>query len=213
MCGSYGSLLQVISTISICPTTPRLQTEETEIRGKIRNSISAEHIVSLFVGAVFAAIIIRCLSMSDMKAGIGCLGVIVGSGISATASWLAAKENRTQQWRIAAIDKRLEVHQAAYALCTRITAIARSGNIGEVVIEGEKWRQDNCMYLDATSRNAFKICLFSVMHHGDLLDVPRPRDEETNKKIKENWQKKIKPGRTQPAGVAMPHLGDREGQF
>ena len=148
-----------------------------------------------------------------MKAEIGFLRVIVGSGISATASWLAAKENRKQQWRIAAIDKRLEVHQPAYALCTRIAAIAWSGNIGEVVIEGEKWRQDNCMYLDATSRNAFKICLFSVMHHGDLLDVPRPRDEETNKKIKENWQKKMKPGRTQPADVTMPHLGIGKGSF
>ena len=96
-------------------------------------------IVGFFVGAVFAAVIMLCLSMFDMKAGIGFLGVIVGSGISATASWLAAKENRTQQWGMAAIDKRLEVHQAAYALWTRIVATARSGNIGEVVIEGEKW--------------------------------------------------------------------------
>ena len=177
---------------------------------KMRSFLNLHSVVFLFFGVTFGACIMFLTGTVDSKAAFGFMGIIIGSGISATTSWLASRENRKQHWEMAAIDKRLEVHQEAYALWTQIVAAVHHENIGEVVGKGEEWWKNNCLYLDAESRNAFKNCLFSAMIHGDVLDGPRPRDEETNKMIKENWQILMKPGQTIPAGVALPDLGERE---
>ncbi len=124
-------------------------------------------------------------------------------------SWLTARENRKQQWALAALEKRLEVHQEAYALWRRIVAEVHEDKNVEVVVEANKWWNNNCLYLDVASRQAFRDCLSFAWNHKDLLLI-KPRDEETKKTIKESWDTIMKPGQTLPAGVGLTDLGEQE---
>ena len=168
-------------------------------------------IAGFLTGSAVVAVLMLLFEMIDSKAAFTLMGIIIGSGISAIVSLLVASENRKQQWELAALDKRLEVHQAAYAMWQRIvSAVYDSDQIGKVVVESKDWWNNNCLYLDAASRRAFRNCLFSASDHKDLLNGPQPRDEETKKMIKENWNTIMKPGETLPAGVALPDLGEQE---
>ena len=178
--------------------------------GKMRSFLNLFTVVYLLFGVALGAGIMFLTGTIDSKAAFGFVGVIIGSLITGATSWLAARENRKQHWAIAAIDKRLEVHQEAYALWTRIVGALNDQNIAEVVSEGEKWWSQNCLYLDAASRQAFKSCLFSALLRKDLLNGPKPRDDETTKMIRKNWHDIMKPGQTLPAGVALPGMGEQE---
>lgn len=177
--------------------------------GKILNSLSSQNIVSFFVGAIFAAVVMLCLTMFDMKAGIGFLGVIVGSSISATASWLAAKENRIQQWGMAALDKRLEVHQHAYMEWKKIIgAVCGGDDLLNAVLEAERWWNKNCIYLDPASRQAFLDCQFCVYENQKLLRQTKYTDLKSEHP--EIWDKILKPSQTIPEGVALRHFEEKE---
>ena len=177
--------------------------------GKIRNSLSFQSTATFFGGAVFAAVVMLSFRMFDSKAAIGFLGVIIGSGVSAATSLLTVRENRKQQWALAALDKRLEVHQEAYALWRRVVFAVHKEKIAEVVIEAENWWNNNCLYLDAASRQAFRVCLDAACIHGDLLEANRGK-QGGGERVRENWAKIMKPGQTLPAGVALPDLGEQE---
>ena len=177
--------------------------------GKKLNSLSSQNIVSFFVGAIFAAVVMVCLSMFDVKAGIGFLGVIIGSGISAIASCLVASENRKQQWELAALDKRLEVHQEAYREWQKIMgAVCGGEGIFNTVLEAEKWWNNNCIYLDPASRQAFRDCIFRVNENKESLKKTNYKDFIC--KSPEIWKQIMKPGQTIPEGVALSHLKEME---
>ena len=166
-------------------------------------------IAGFLTGSAVAAVLMLLFEMFDSKPASTLMGIIIGGGISATVSLLVAKENRKQQWELAALDKRLEVHQAAYALWQRIVgAVYDSDQIGKVVVEAQDWWNNNCLYLDITSRQAFRACLLSAGNHKDLL--MGLRDEKSRNMIKDSWDTIMKPGQTLPAGVALPDLGEQE---
>ena len=171
-------------------------------------------IAGFLIGGAVVAVLMLLFEMFDSKAAFTLIGVIIGSGVSAIVSLLTARENRKQQWELAALDKRLEVHQAAYAMWQRIVSVVYdSDQIGKVVVEAQDWWNNNCLYLDAASRHAFRNCLASALSHKDLLRGPQPRDGETKKMIKESWNTIMKPGETLPAGVALPDLEEQELSF
>ena len=179
-----------------------------EMLKKICLKLSSIGIASFTVGAV----LMMLFGMVDSKAAVaavGLSGVIIGSVVSAGALLLTARENRKQQWALAALDKRLEVHQAAYSLWQRIVrAIYDEEKIDKIIHEAEDWWNNNCLYLDVASRQAFRACLLYSSSHSDLLKDPR--DKESVKMIKESWATIMKPGQTLPAGVSLPGLSEQE---
>jgi hypothetical protein len=159
--------------------------------------------------ALAAAVLLAATKLVDSQTAVGLLGVLIGAGISAATSILLARENRHLQLATAALDKRLAAHQAAYALWWKIVgAVHHKDKIGDVVIEAEEWWKNNCLYLDAESRQAFRACLMFAFNHKDLLQGPR--SEEAARLVEGSWKEIMKPGQTLVEGVALPSLGKAE---
>lgn len=159
--------------------------------------------------ALAAAVLLVAAKVVDSQTAVGLLGVLIGAGISAATSILLARENRHLLLATAALDKRLAAHQAAYALWWKIIgAVHHKDKIGEVVMEAEEWWKNNCLYLDAESRKAFRTCFMFAFNHKDLLQSPRSK--EAAKLVEESWQEIMKPGQTLVEGVALPSLGKAE---
>ncbi|HET9912759.1 MAG TPA: hypothetical protein VFQ13_12760, partial [Anaerolineales bacterium] len=84
------------------------------------------------------------------------ISAIVG-GLIATSSqaWISTQD-RENQLRLAAIERRLTAHQEAYALWRKLIFTSSEDNdFGNVVLECQSWWNNNCLFLDAKSRKAF----------------------------------------------------------
>jgi hypothetical protein len=156
-----------------------------------------------------AAFVFWGTKLVDSRTAAALMGVIIGAVVSAATSILLAWENQFFQLRTAALEKRLAIHQAAYALWWKIvSAVHDREKIDDVVIEAYEWWKNNCLYLDAASRKAFRVCVASAHNHKDLL--AGPRSKESAKLIQDNWDQIMKPGQTLVEGVALPSLGEYE---
>lgn len=159
--------------------------------------------------AVGAAIVLIVGNLAESQAAIGLLGVVIGAGLSAATSMLIAREDKTLKLATAALDRRLAVHQEAYALWSDIvSAVHHKDKIGEVVLKAQDWWKNNCLYLDPVSRQAFRDCMIFAVSHKDLLQGPRTK--EGTEIIKESWSVIMRPGQTLAEGVALPSLGQAE---
>ena len=168
----------------------------------------------IFVTIIVAItiILLSLFNYIESKALIGFLGVIVGSAISAVTSMLIAKENYRGKLAVAALGKRLETHQFAYALWDEIVgAVHHTSRIGDVVIKAQDFWKNNCLYLDSQSRKAFRDCYLFALNHRDILDGVR--NDDTKKLIKESWEIIMKPGTTLVEGISLPSLGKNESEY
>jgi hypothetical protein len=119
---------------------------------------------------------------------VGFLGVIIGSGLTAFTSLLLAKENRRGLLVIAALDKRLEVHQEAYRIWRKIRgAVYKPEILGRVLEEANEFWESNCLYLDPKSREAFIDCIIRAHTHRDILQGGGQNDEERKNSANESW--------------------------
>jgi len=84
--------------------------------------LQAEIILTIFVitiGILFGLLtIVKNISPDAVSAFIG---VMVGSAITGAIQYWVSEADRRHQLRVAALDKRLEAHQRAYALWRKIT--------------------------------------------------------------------------------------------
>lgn len=159
--------------------------------------------------ALAATVLLVASKFVDSQTFSGLLGVLIGAGISATTSILLARESRHRQLATAALDKRLAAHQAAYTLWRKIvSAVHHKEEIGAVVMEADEWWANNCLYLDAASRRAFRACLMFAINHKGLLQGPR--SHETTRLVEKSWGVIMKPRDTLVEGVALPSLGKAE---
>ena len=87
------------------------------------------------------------------------------------------------QLRLAAVDRRLQAHQEAFALWRKIMATTHTENVAEVVMECQTWWEQNCIYLEPAVREAFVTAYGAANHHNSLV---KGRSEVTL--IQSNWQ-------------------------
>ena len=166
-------------------------------------------VVFFFIGASPEAATTDATGATDSNAAFGFVGVIIGSLITGVTSWLVVRENRKMQWALAALDKRLAVHQEAYREWKKIIgAVCGGERILNTVLEAEKWWNNNCIYLDPASRQAFRDCIFRVFENKERLKEDNYKD--FIRKSPEIWKQIMKPGQTIPEGVALRHLGKKE---
>ena len=149
---------------------------------------------------------------SNSNADVNYVGVLIGSLITGAAAWLAVRENRKLHLSLAALDKRLAVHQEAYSEWKKIMgAVCGGDDIIITVREAEKWWNNNCLYLDPVSRQAFRECIFVVFNNRQCLKETKYMDfMKSNKKA---WNQIMRPGETIPKGVTLRHFGDKELNF
>lgn len=112
--------------------------------------------------------------------------------------------SREHQLRLAALDRRLDAHQQAFALCQRLFSAMHTDKVGGVVIECQRWWDSNCLYLDAESREAFFRAYHAASIHEDLLRGLS--SEQSQEKIEKNWGKIVTAGNVIAQGVALPPI-------
>lgn len=72
---------------------------------------------------------------------------------------LVEAQRATQQLRMAAMDRRLQAHQDAFALWAKLLAAANVRNeqrVEEIGAEIEVWWNQNCLYLEVGARGAIR---------------------------------------------------------
>ncbi len=108
----------------------------------------------------------------------------------------------THQLRLAAIDKRLEVHQEAYGLWRKINGNIGTENIQSVVLECDEWWSKNSLYLEPEPREAF---LASWVAAKDLAWY----EENSDQKIVMECRKKIEAaGEAITTAIELPTLNE-----
>jgi len=122
---------------------------------------------------------------------------------------LLLEEHRTHNsLRMAAIDKRLQVHQQAYTLWKKLLSAVHSETIGSVVMECQSWWNENCLYLSPESREAFHTAFQCAFSHKDYLNVPS--DLRDKILINSNFENITKAGEVIVRSVELPSLGEAE---
>ena len=122
---------------------------------------------------------------------------------------LVEQAKRKHQLSIAALDRRLEAHQQAYALWWKLASVVYHETIRDVVYECEDWWIRNCIYLDAGSRVAFREAFCAaIVHRGFVQDYRG--DPDQSEVIKDNWRTIMDAGEMIVKGVDLPSLGEKE---
>ena len=113
-----------------------------------------------------------------------------------------------QQLRLAAVDKRLQAHQEAFSLWRKLVTSVHHESIGEVVLDCQKWWDNNCLYLGQEAREAFNTAFHCAFNHGDFL-----RDRSNGPAVKDNWKNIIGAGQAIVKGAELPSLGEKEAEI
>ena len=86
------------------------------------------------------------------------------------------------QLKLAAIDKRLQVHQEAFTLWREILGAVYTDEINNVVVRCQSWWEKNCLYLEPKVREAF-VKSYSASHmHRELT-----RDRNASENVERSW--------------------------
>jgi hypothetical protein len=113
-----------------------------------------------------------------------------------------------QQLRMAAVEKRLEVHQHAYMLWRKLRSKLYSDDINSIVLECQEWWRSNCLYLAPAAREAFRLAYSLAADHRNLV----ARGPASGVDAKENFEIIMKAGEAIVSGVELPTLGEREAE-
>lgn len=105
----------------------------------------------------------------------GLIGTILGVLIATGYQWFWSVRERQDKFRLAALEKRLEVHQEAYTLWLELLwSVSKSDERIEVISKGQDWWNKNCLYLDSKSMEAFRKALI-VATHFELRETSKER--------------------------------------
>jgi len=91
-------------------------------------------------------------------------------GVRIQYTFLAEELKARHQFRLAALEKRLEVHQQAFTLWRKLLAFLYKDEIVDVVMECQTWWNANCIYLEAPVRSSFIQAYCAVGNHKSLLN-------------------------------------------
>lgn len=132
------------------------------------------------------------------------LGVIVGGAIAGLIQYGIAEADWKHQLRTAALEKRLQAHQEAYALWRSIRQLIGS-DVGKpsLIGECEKWWENNNLYLTAQARAAFIKAYHAASDIHKYKGVP-----EFSKLFIEAVEDIKNAGKIIVEGVNLPPIGD-----
>ena len=114
----------------------------------------------------------------DSAAFLALIGVALGALLSDYSTQRSGELERTHQLRLAALDRRLQAHQDAYALWRRLLFnVHDSKEASRIAGECQEWWDRNCLYLEPRAREAFSRAYLTapgfevVKKSGDLFLV------------------------------------------
>lgn len=110
--------------------------------------------------------------------------------------------SRRHQLRMAALDRRLDIHQQAYLLWVKLVgSVYRENQLGDVVMECQDWWQRHCLYLDGSARQAFRDAYMAATHHHDLVKA-----HEDAQVLGESWATIMRAGELVVTAVELPPI-------
>jgi hypothetical protein len=117
---------------------------------------------------------------------------------------------RRHQLRLAALERRLQAHQEAYALWWELLGHAtKQDEIGPIVMECQAWWVKNCLYLDEDARKTFYHSFLAAHLHPVFFDGG-VRDPDG---AKANWNTIMAAGDAIAKGVELPSIGNAESEL
>jgi len=114
------------------------------------------------------------------------------------------------QLRLAALDKRLEVHQNAFTLWRKMHNALHGETLMDAVVECQDFWTTSCLYLEPRVREAFSVAFHSAANHKSLLDLYRGRQGEGSELIEASYARIIAPGDLIAQAVELPSFSDEE---
>ena len=114
---------------------------------------------------------------------------------------LLEERKASHQFRVAAIEKRLQAHQEAFTHWREIMRTVHSDGIGKTTMACREWWEKNCLYLEQSVREAFLLSMNCAHDHVQLLTC-RQDVESINK----NWACIVAAGPVILAAVKLPGL-------
>lgn len=109
------------------------------------------------------------------------------------------------QLRMAALDRRLQVHQEAFTLWREIPGGVHTEEIGKVVLKCQEWWEKNCLYLEPEVRDAF-VAAYSAAHSHHAYVQARAE----SKILTENWELITKFPNVLFEAIQLPPLTEAE---
>jgi hypothetical protein len=107
--------------------------------------------------SILVIVAMAVFDFTDLTPFVGLLGVIVGATISEASRHQSESLARQHQLRLAALDRRLQAHQEAYALWRHLLFDAWDPTAAPMTArQCQDWWDNNCLYLDPASRSAFQ---------------------------------------------------------
>jgi hypothetical protein len=174
------------------------------IREKFSNLSTLLGLLLILIAFVLLGFGVKIFGISS-DALLSLISAIVG-GLIVTSSqaWISGQD-RKNQLRLAALDKRLEAHQHAYSLWRKlISNAADKSAISPIVMSAQIWWEDNCLYLEPQSREAFYQSLINASNHHFILQ------SGSNDLVTKNWNTILRAGPLLVTGVSLPTIGDLE---
>jgi len=136
-----------------------------------------------------------------IPAATGLVGIVVGW----LGTWFISERQRNTAFRMAALDRRLEIHQEAYRLWHEMVSAFHDPKKGpETAARCQQWWFDNCLYLDAKSRKEFFQCAREACLYGVLKDPNNLAETTARFKRIQNVFKLLE------EGVHLPPIGELE---
>lgn len=119
------------------------------------------------------------------------------------------EKKSSNQLRVAALDRRLDAHQQAFALWRKLFNSIHGPDITDVVIECQNWWDNNCLYLEPAAREAFANAYAAADLHRAILENSR-RDCVAIEEININWKIITDAAEIITSSVALPGLTSAE---
>lgn len=93
-----------------------------------------------------------------ITAFVGLTGAVLGAVIALVSNIIISNQNRAQQLRLAALERRIDAHQKAYALCNLLYRnwVAQGVARNEVQDEFLQFWDNYCLYLSSSSRDRLR---------------------------------------------------------
>lgn len=110
--------------------------------------------------------------------------------------------DRRNQLRLAALERRLEIHQQAYTLWVKLVqSVFDRQAVFKVAAECQEWWMSHCLYLEAEPRAAFRQAYMVATDHHELV-----RNRESADLVKQSWATIWKVGELIDRAVELPPI-------
>ena len=166
--------------------------------------------IVLSVTVILLIVFIVVLASASSDAVVGLLGVLIGAGITILYQHFNSISERRHQLRLAALDKRLEVHQKAFSLWREIIKHLHDESdveINAIVLRCQDWWESNCLYLTPDARKAFSQAYHSVSLHRNAV---RTNDSKNILKFQDEI---MKAANVIVRGVELPTVAEDESKI